>query len=79
MLEIPIILDVHGLGTTRKTLCSIKIVNTGTGSKSIGNYKIYFKNARGDIVSTTSVKNFKRLEKNAFQLLRLALIKGIEE
>ena len=78
MLEIPIILDLYGKGSNRKTVGTIKIVNDGTGTRELGNYVVFFENERGSTFLKVEIKNFARLENDAFDLLKLALIKGIK-
>jgi hypothetical protein len=76
MIEIKMDLVPFGIMKPRR-LGYIKIWNDATGTKEIGNYKYRIED--GDTKIEGTIKDFKRLEQNAFHLLKIALNKSIPE
>ena len=70
MIKIMIIAQLCPLGdeTKARLLSTMKIWNDGTGTKTIGNYEFKI-----DRISMGSVKEFKRLQRNVWDLIYLCL------
>jgi hypothetical protein len=60
MIRIPVTLDVHGLGHTRRVLRTINIINDGTGTRERGNYQVQLLGARGQLLREGSIETWRR-------------------
>lgn len=74
MIQVPILLDVHGRGNDIRPLGSIVIVNDGTGTPDRGNYDVeqYDKHTKR-VVRKGRVENWPRNSKSPVQLLAAAI------
>jgi hypothetical protein len=69
-------IELHSAVTGEiKTLATGKIVNTGAGTPTQGNYRIELRDAAGRLWKTGSVENFPRKRLLAWDLLYRALEK----
>lgn len=78
MLEIEIRLNRHGRGKKVKTLCTMTIVNDGTGSQSRGNYDIAISSADGRVFCKGRVENWPRRQHHVIDLVRTAILAAHE-
>jgi len=72
MLKITIELVPHGDKDKAKVIGTGYIINDGTGNKSLGNYRAVFRRTRG-MVKNSTIKEFTRKQRSAWDLLMLAL------
>lgn len=75
MLRVTIELDQFGLGTNKKVLRTMNIINTGTGTRSLGNYRIEFIGEGGNVYKKTLLSGFPRLQLGPWRLVEEALKK----
>ncbi len=75
MLEIKIDLIPFGVEKFRKTLGTVKIINTG-GGRPTGNYRYILEDVASNDITEGKLKGFQRLKYNAFHLLRDVLNKA---
>ena len=77
MIRIVVELHPHGLSTKKRVIGRMEIWNDGSGDRKRGNYRFRWHN--GDLtdkrsrIHTGFVRNFARLSRNVFDLLRLCL------
>lgn len=64
MLRLTLDLFPHGEESNQETLGVIEIVNDGTGTDDIGNYKIFFTDKDGNQTELDRVLGHKRPQKN---------------
>ena len=74
MIKVTIELWPHGYEANKLLLGTILIANTGTGTKSRGNYDVVLMNKKHTKpLRIGRVENFPRLSKNVYHLLKKAL------
>lgn len=73
MLVIRIDLWPHGDATRCKTIATGRVINTGTGTPSRGNYRIELRDVLGRLWKSGVVENFPRKRLLAWDLLACAL------
>lgn len=74
MLKVNIELHPGGSKTNKKLLTTANIVNDGTGTVEVGNYKMdIFNWTKSGVYKRGKVKGFKRLKWSPWYLLHLAL------
>lgn len=78
MLEIEIRLNRHGRGKVVKTLCTMTIVNDGTGSASRGNYDITISGADGQVFRKGHIEDWPRRQNHVIDLVRVAILAAHE-
>jgi len=67
-------IELHSAVTGEiKTIATGKIVNTGTGTPTLGNYRVELRDALGRLWKTGSVEGFPRKRRLAWDLLTVAL------
>ena len=73
MIEISVNLIPYGDRTNEVSIGKITVINDGTGTSAIGNYKVIVEDCRGK-VSKFKIDDFER-NKGAFNLMELILKK----
>ena len=73
MLEIEIKLNSHGRGEHVKTLCTMTIVNDGTGSQSHGNYDITISGENGRVSRKGRIEGWPRKRMHVIDLVHAAI------
>ena len=72
MIRITIELVPYGDESRRKIIGTGEIVNDGTGTKAIGNYRYWLSDGNG-VFSKGSVENFPRLSGDCWDLLKYSI------
>ena len=78
MIRITIELDRHGKGKEVKTLGSIDVVNTGTGTDRKRNYRAEFKDRNGRVFRRVELNDWQSLNKSIWKLLRTIITRGVK-
>lgn len=71
-------LDKHGLGRDVRTLCSLEIVNDGTGTGTHGNYRWKLMGRDGRTIKHGRLDNWPRQAKSPGQMLHAVLEQAYE-
>lgn len=73
MVRITVEMIPHGMEKHKKTIATCVIVNDGTGTKTNGNYNVYFNGAVNKSHVPIRVVDFNRTRKSIWGLLHRAL------
>lgn len=73
MIVVPVILDVYGAGKLHRTLCTVHIINDGTGTDSRGNYIVRALSKSMKVMREGKVENWPRKNRHVIDLVAEAL------
>ncbi len=73
MIVVPVILDVRGGAKEYRTLCTVCIINDGTGTTARGNYRIEVLSKSMKLMRKGRIENWPRSSKHVVDLVAEAL------
>ena len=73
MVEVEISLNPLGLGTNKRNLGKIRIINTGKGDQANGEYRIEFIGKSGKVFRKRTVRGYKRKSEPVWKLMSMVM------